>query len=1060
MTGSRLVAVASAAAFVALCGTLVGVGRIGPAEAGWAAASVVLAFVPTGWWSPTGWRRRAAEAVLALPAWALVMLASSTQRQMLAPPLLAAAGWAALAAAWPRLPRRRRTAALVLLALSVRSAAGMGLVGVPEWRVAVAFAACAAAAWAAGRLGGRDLGIGAGLVAAAVPFQTLPAVGAAVVLAALVAGPFGDPFVRGSGGRGWLPGLAGLALLALVFTPWGGLAPSLVFPAAGGGAIAALAAALVLTRWLPPGAAGALWLAVVLAIGPTLAPTPDRRGFVLSGELADVELPVGTGASYVLDIGLDGARELPAGTPVAVLRVGDAIHELTFPEHAVQRRGEAAEGDRLVWRLRGGGATAGWQAAVRSTFEVPAGTVPRLTRHPDLRAGVAVVLETEGPALPTAPRLRALPWWLAAAALAVAALQLLSGAWRIGFAVVPWTILVAGALAARAWVEPLRLLAERHGPDLALAALLAAWLPAAAVWLRSGRIGRAVAALLVPLALATPQLTPPLHGDEPFHLAVMESLTGDRDLELANNLDLDRHPQEAGYVRDGDLLHSPALGLLLAPGYAVAGRAGALVILALIGAWAVALVARRARRLGVPEARLSGLVLVLAATYPLAVFATQIWVELVGALAVAAILVAAMGPRGGRWAAIAWAALATAVKTRLALLVFPPALAAWWARRRGRAAGIAVLALAAGAALAIGWLTMGHPFGIYRRLPDLLPADPGLALRVVGGLAFDPAGGLAFAAPLWLVALAGMAALWRRGGPGERMLLTGCAATVVALLHSVEWYAGGSPPARYLAPMLPAVALAGGMLLAEPRRWRRAAEILLLPSVAVWWVLVTRPHLSVNPGDGGWWATDALARSYLADTAWLVPSFLTPRTATWAVPLTVAAVVLALWTASRWRPSVARRLAATGTALWLLGAAGLVAAVELRTDRVVEAEAPQVRRHGGGPVPAPGTFSRFGHRRGWRVSDGEGVTVPLNLPPGATVTLEGWLLGSAQRGATLEVGWDDGEPVRLRVWGEGRDGRRRLPDPPGPGRHRLRIDLGAPPHGAAVLDRVVVEAVD
>ena len=54
------------------------------------------------------------------------------------------------------------------------------------------------------------------------------------------------------------------------------------------------------------------------------------------------------------------------------------------------------------------------------------------------------------------------------------------------------------------------------------------------------------------------------------------------------------------------------------------------------------------------------------------------------------------------------------------------------------------------------------------------------------------------------------------------------------------------------------------------------AEILLLPSVAVWWVLVTRPHHSINPGDGGWWATDALARSYLVDTGWLIPSFLVP----------------------------------------------------------------------------------------------------------------------------------------------------------------------------------------
>ncbi len=648
-------------------------------------------------------------------------------------------------------------------------------------------------------------------------------------------------------------------------------------------------------------------------------------------------------------------------------------------------------------------------------------------------------------------------WWLLAAACAVAVVQIASGTWHLPFAVVPWTVLVFGALAARACVEPLRLLGERLGPDLALVALLTAWLPAAVVWLGRRRTALAVAALLVPLALATPHLSPPLYGDEPFHLVTMESLLADRDLDLANNIHIDIHPEEKIFEQNGDLLHSPVLGAFLLPGFAVAGRTGALFILALVGAAALGLVVRRARRLGVPEARLRGLVLVLAATYPLAVFATQIWVELVGVLAVAAILVAAARGRGGRWAAVAWALLATAVKTRLGLLVFPAALAAWWGRRRGRVFGIVVLIGAAAASAAVGFVTMGHPFGIYRRFHHLLPSDPAQAFRVVGGLVFDPAGGLLFAAPLWLVALAGMVALWRRGGPGERMLLLGCGLTVGALLHSLEWYGGGSPPARYLVPMLPAVALAGGMLLREPRRWRRAAEVLLLPSLAVWWVLVTRPHLSINPGDGGWWATDALARSYLVDTAWLVPSFLVPRTATWVVALAIAIVVSLVWAATRLKPVIARRIAAAGTAIWLLGAAGLVAAIELRTDRVVEAEAPQVRRRGGEPHPAEGTFSRFTHRRGWMLRDGQAVTVPLNLPAGADVWLEGWLLGTARRGVEIELSWDGGDPIIRHVEGEQEDGRLRAPDPPGPGHHMLKITVWARPQGAVVLDRVVVE---
>jgi len=1054
---SRLVAVASSFAFVVLTVTLAAVGRIAPVEAAWAAASVAIIFVPTAWWAPVGWRRRSAEAALVFPAWALVMISDPVQRMMLLPPLLALTAWAALAAAWSRIPASRRVLSVVLLALSVRAATGMGLVGYEWWRIALTFSACAAVAWAATRLGGRDLGIAIALLGAVAPFQSSTPAAGVVLMTALIMGPFGDPWGGKTGGIGWVPGLVGSALFGMTLAAWGGLGIDRIFPEMGWTAVGALLGAVVLTRFLPSGCAGVVWLAAVIAVGPVLAPTPDRRGFVLGGEHADVDLPAGTGAPYVLDIRLDGPRDLPTGTAVAWFRVGDRTHRVVFPDHAVHRSGGGAPEAGTVWRPEAVGSGANWRAAVRSVYEVPSGVVPHLIRHPDLAEEYTVVLETEGAALPIPPRNRAMGWWMIAAAVAVAAIQFGSGAWRLSFAVLPWTILVSGALIARASVEPLRLVGERFGPDLALAAMLVAWFPAAVIWMRRRRFALAVAALLVPLAAAVPHLTPALYGDEPFHLAVMESLLRDGDIALVNNVDIEAHPQEAVFDKNGDLLHSPAFGALLLPGFAPAGRTGALLLLALMGAAAVTLVAQRARRLGVPEARIRALALILAATYPVAIFATQIWVELLGALAVAAILVAAVGSRGGRWAAVAWALLATLVKTRLGLLVFPTAVAAWWGHRRGRVFGLVALLGAAAASAAIGYLTMGHPFGIYRRLHHLIPSDPAMTARVVGGLAFDPAGGLLFSAPLWLVALAGVAALWRRGGPGERTLLLGCGLTVAALLHSLEWYGGGSPPARYLVPMLPAVALAGGMILREPRRWRSAAEVLLLPSLVVWWVLVTRPHLSINPGDGGWWAADALARSYLVDTAWLIPSFLVPRSATAVVPFAVLIVVLLVWVATRWRPRLARRVAAAGTALWLLGAAGLVAAIEFRTDRVVEAESPQVRRHGGAPHPVDGTFSRFTHRRGWMLRDGQAVTVPLNLPAGASVWIEGWLLGTAQQGAEVELRWDGGDPVSLRVRGDAPNARLRVAGVPDQGRHRLSIAMKAQPHGAVVLDRVVVE---
>jgi hypothetical protein len=351
---------------------------------------------------------------------------------------------------------------------------------------------------------------------------------------------------------------------------------------------------------------------------------------------------------------------------------------------------------------------------------------------------------------------------------------------------------------------------------------------------------------------------------------------------------------------------------------------------------------------------------------------------------------------------------------------------------------------------------MGHPFGYFRRLHDLVPTSLAVPLKVVGGLAVDPAGGLCFTAPLLLAAAACAGTLWRRAGPGERAVLIGGMFTVLALLHSPEWYAGGSPPARYLVPLLPVGALTWALLLRIPSRWRRLGEVLLAPSLVMWWTLVTRPHLSINPGDGGWWLSDALARRLAADTQQFFPSFLVPTTATYWFPPAALLAILAVGWILRRRPAVTRILVRTGLALWLALAALLAVAVTQRCDRVVEAEASQVRRRGGRPVPPAGTFSRFAFRNGWRIAKAEGLSFPLKLTAGAEVWLEGWLLGAARRGARIEVQWDDGAVVPVVVRGEATEGRVRLPDPPGPGRHRLRITLRSPAHGAAVIDRVVI----
>jgi hypothetical protein len=1034
-------------AFVLLAMALAVLGAVPWSESIWASAAVVLSFVPTGWWAGGGLRRRLAEVSLVPVAYVLTMIGGATMRRMVLPPLLLLVIWAVASAGWARVPPPRRPALAAVLGLAARAAVGLGLSGFGLLPVLSACGVAMTLPWMAARRWGHRAAELAMLVGAVLPWQRWPLISAVLVAACFVVGIAGPRGKRDRPVLGCLPGLGAALLFAAAVATWPGLGVSNIFPRSGWLAGTTVIVAVVVTTRLRSGVAGALWLAVTLCLGPTVSPSPEQRAFELRTDHGELRMSAGTGGDYVVDLDVRSAEAIEDSTPLAVLRVAGEDHVIL-----------AGSSDQsAVWRPQGRGAASRWRASRRSLFTVPAGERPVLSRHPDLGDDVTLRVETIGAVRPTPPRDWFLPRWLLATAIAVIMIEIGSGTWRSGVATLPWMVLVLGSLVARSSVEPLRLVGERFAVDLALAVLLLAWLPAARVWLPRRRVFLTVAALLVPLAIATIHLSPPLYGDEPFHLVVMDSLAGDRDLDIADDLDLERHPQNRLYAPGRPLFHSPVLGMLLLPGYVLAGRAGALVLLALMGSMLVALIATRARQIGLGRSTTNLLVLVLATTYPLAVYSTQIWPEMPGALAVAGLLVLAARKRGGRWLALVVAAASAAVKTRLGLLTFPISAAPWLRRRPMW--GVFVLGITTAAVFGIGWLTMGHPFGPYRRLHHLVPSDFGLAAKVVGGLVFDAAGGLAFTAPLLVASLAGVVLLWRRGGPGERLMLVGCALTLAALLHSSEWYGGGAPPARYLVPMLPAFALAGGLLMARPRRWRRLLLVLVPPSVAAWWVLVSRPHLSINPGDGGFWLADALARRFAADGRYFFPSFLVVDAATFVVPaVLVTVVLLGVWLATR-RAGAARFFVRSWIAVWLAAAAALVLTLGSRLDRVVDIEAPQVRKSGGQPVPPAGTVARYAHRLGWRLDDGDRVIVPLHLSDDAEVVLEGWPLGTARKWARLELSWD-GEDVVVVPWSEVTDPDNiYVPKPPGAGRHRLSVTVRSPPNGAVVLDRIVVRRV-
>lgn len=322
-------------------------------------------------------------------------------------------------------------------------------------------------------------------------------------------------------------------------------------------------------------------------------------------------------------------------------------------------------------------------------------------------------------------------------------------------------------------------------------------------------------------------------GDEPHYLVMAQSLWRDHDLDLRDEYDGEEwaefvpgplRPHWGAPRRDGRPFpaHSPGLPLLLAPAYAAFGRAGCVLLLALVGACA-ALVARQLalRLTGSPEASFAAWL--AAAGPPLFFYSFHVYTEAPSALAAGGSLLLLVGGPGAGGAALA-AAAASALPW-LHLKMAPAAVALGvvaLARLRGRAlvafvsvAGAAALGFAAYHAAIFG---SPSPLGVYGGLP----ADAQVATwRSLAGLLLDRSFGLVPAAPVFLLALAGLPLALRRRDAWPYALVA--AGVLAPLLTWRMWWGGQCPPARFLVPMLPFLAAALALRMAASpsglRRW-------------------------------------------------------------------------------------------------------------------------------------------------------------------------------------------------------------------------------------------------
>ena len=423
-------------------------------------------------------------------------------------------------------------------------------------------------------------------------------------------------------------------------------------------------------------------------------------------------------------------------------------------------------------------------------------------------------------------------------------------------------------------------------------------------------------------------------GDEPHYLMVADSLLRDHDLDLEKDYaegryhafherPLDPHYRVRGKHGEIYSLHAVGLSLLVLPAYALGGYPSASFFMAGLGVL-LALTVRRLLHDVLPAGAAEGTAWAVALSPPLLAYSGLLFTEVPAALGVAAALW--LGRRapvldrvrlvalGGVLALLPWLNVRYVVLSALlALYVL--------AQRPGGRRCLLVLAPLGLSAVGIALFHFAlygffDPRRVYGRRPEFSLATLREGLP---GLLLDQEFGLLVYAPLFSLAVAGVATLWRR----DRRLCVAALALVLAAAGTAGtwhmWRGGFNPPARFLVPIVPVLALGVGAALVRGF----SAPMALLAGWGLWVsaVGVAEPGLLHRDRDG----IAPLFRAASGAQEWttLLPGFVLEdsRRRELAILWTVALVLALPWRG----PGSVRGFAAAS--LGLLAAAGTASLV-------------------------------------------------------------------------------------------------------------------------------------
>jgi len=432
-----------------------------------------------------------------------------------------------------------------------------------------------------------------------------------------------------------------------------------------------------------------------------------------------------------------------------------------------------------------------------------------------------------------------LAWGLGVAALARITRGRASGA-ACGLGLLPVVVLSASGL-------PIPGLAALTGPPLLALGLagvvavlaIAGWRPPD--WLFFPLVLALYAAISIRVQI---QIGP--EGDEPHYLMVAESLLRDGDLSLEQDYAVGRYqafhdaplsPHYRVRGKGGEIysLHAIGLSLVLLPFYAAGGYPAASLALALLAA----LLAREIKGLlrGVirDDAVAASVAWVIALGPPLIHYAGLVFTEVPAALLVAMTLRQALKFRSADVGRALLVGLLLAflpwLNVRYVLLAFAVGAYCLWQgpRRRAAAALVAPGALSALAIALYHHALYGFydPRLVYGRRPEF---SLGTLPEGLPGLLLDQEFGLLVYAPAFALCAPGLFYLWRRDRRLAAVVVGGIGLTTFTAATWHMWRGGFNPPARFLVPLLPLLAV----LLGTALRARFTSGAALLVGFTVW----------------------------------------------------------------------------------------------------------------------------------------------------------------------------------------------------------------------------------